>query len=1101
MSPTQTTTRPTSVNFAFLVAHDRLLDQLGALAERYFAHDPSTSLLKLRQFGEVLAQRTAARTGLYASTDENQAELLVRLRDRGYLPREIAGLFHGLRKAGSAAMHEIRGDHREALHQLRMAWQLGVWFHRTFQDRRFEPSAFVPPPDPKGESALSVEVQHLGAETSARAGERVLWGALAAEAGKEQTRLAGELAALQAAALASPPAAGAAIAEQAASAAEALDLDEADTRRIIDAQLQAVGWEVDSVERTHAKGARPQKGKNLAIAEWPTETGPADYVLFVGLRPVAVVEAKRQRKDVSSSLEQAKRYSRGYTVGADQLAPGGPWGNYMIPFLFAANGRPFLRQLATKSGIWFLDARRSDNLSRPRDGWCSPDTLLAMLAQDIDEAHAKLEVEPTEYLGLRDYQVAAIRAIEAAIADGRRECLLAMATGTGKTRTCIGLTYRLLKTRRFRRVLFLVDRSALGEQTASAFKEARLENLQTFADIFDLKELGDTKPDPDTKLHIATIQGMVKRISFARTDEDILPVDEYDCIIVDECHRGYLLDRELGDAEFAFRDETDYISKYRRVLDHFDAVKIGLTATPALQTTEIFGRPVFRYSYREAVIDGTLIDHEPPIQIVTKLAEEGMHWAAGEQMAVYDTRALTLDTVTLPDEVDLDIDDYNRRVVTENFNEVVCAQLAKHIDPSLAGKTLIFCATDGHADLVVRLLKQALQDRYGGVEDDAVLKITGASDKPLQLVRRFKNERNPSIAVTVDLLTTGIDVPAICNLVFLRRVRSRILYEQMLGRATRRCDEIDKEVFRVFDAVDLYSAIEPHSTMKPVVADPNISFAQLIEELAAAKAPSVARLILDQLVAKLQSRHRRVAGATGDQFEAVAGLSPSALLDQLRHATPEEATQWFAAHRSVAELLDRSGSRPARLIISHHEDQLRRVERGYGKGAKPKDYLDSFVGYLHDNLNTVPALLVVTQRPRELTRAQLKQLRLALDEAGYTETALQTAWREMTNQDIAASIIGFVRRAALGDALIPYTERVDRAIKAILADHAWTDPQRKWLERIGSVLRVEFIVDREALDRGQFKTQGGFKHINKVFDGKLEAVLGDLHEALWQSAS
>ncbi len=1119
-----------SANFKFLVVHDRLLDHLGALAERYFADDPATCLLKLRQFGEVLAQRTAARAGLYASADESQAELLGRLRDHGLLPREVGDLFHGLRKAGNAAAHDIRGDHREALHQLRMAWQLGVWFHRVFKDKNFKAGAFVPPPDPKAESAaLAAELQRLRDELTAQqtaadaaraaaasaaeqrltaeqrankeAEERAVWESLASEASKEQSRLAQELAKLQAAAVAAPPSQAAAIVEQATTAAEALDLDEADTRRMIDAQLRQSGWEVDSAELSYPKGSRPQKGKNLAIAEWPTKSGPADYVLFVGLMPVGIVEAKRKNKDVSGSLEQSKRYSRGYSVTPDQLDAGGPWDKYRVPFLFATNGRPFLRQLATKSGIWFLDGRRAENLSRPLEGWYTPDGLVAMLKQDIDKAHEQLKTEPTEYLGLRDYQLTAIRAVETAIEKGQRECLVAMATGTGKTRTCIGLTYRMLKTRRFRRVLFLVDRSALGEQTANAYKDARLENLQTFADIFDMKELADIKPDSDTKLHIATIQGMVKRILFPTAEDDIPPVDQYDCIVVDECHRGYLLDREMGDTEFQFRDESDYISKYRRVLDHFDAVKVGLTATPALHTTEIFGRPVYQYSYREAVIDGALIDHEPPVQIVTKLAEEGMHWRAGEKMAVYNARAQTLDTVVLPDEVDLDIESYNRRVITENFNRVVCAELAKHIDPSLEGKTLIFCATDAHADLVVRLLKEALAAKYDGVEDDAVLKITGASDKPLELIRRFKNERNPSIAVTVDLLTTGIDVPAICNIVFLRRVRSRILYEQMLGRATRRCDDIGKEVFRIFDAVDLYSALEAVSTMKPVVADPKVSFAQLVEELGKAKAAEHAQNVLDQLIAKLQSKHRRIKGGAAEQFETATGLTATALLEQLKHQAPKDAAKWFASHATAVELLDRSTGEGSRLIISHHDDEVRRVERGYGKGEQPKDYLESFAGYLKANLNKVPALLVVTQRPRELTRQQLKELRLILDGAGYNEAALQTAWRETTNQDIAASIIGFIRRAALGDALVPYAERVDRALKTILASRPWTDPQRKWLDRIGQQLRAEFIVDREALDRGQFKTQGGFNRINKVFDGKLEAVLGDLHEALWKAAS
>ena len=221
----------------------------------------------------------------------------------------------------------------------------------------------------------------------------------------------------------------------------------------------------------------------------------------------------------------------------------------------------------------------------------------------------------------RDFQQRAILAAEKGIEDGKRALLLAMATGTGKTRTCIGLCYRLLKTKRFRRVLFLVDRNALGTQTFEAFQHLKLENLQSFTDIFDVKEMADVKPDHTTRLRIATIQAMVRRIvgphaEGGRDEEHIPPVDAYDCIVVDECHRGYLLDRALSEREFLFRDEDDYISKYRRVLDHFDAVRIGLTAIPALHTTQIFGPPIFQYSYREAVIDGYLVDHEPPLRIL-----------------------------------------------------------------------------------------------------------------------------------------------------------------------------------------------------------------------------------------------------------------------------------------------------------------------------------------------------------------------------------------------------------------------------------------------------------------------------------------------------
>ncbi|BCL38676.1 hypothetical protein NSMS1_51230 [Nostoc sp. MS1] len=152
-------------------------------------------------------------------------------------------------------------------------------------------------------------------------------------------------------------------------------------------------------------------------------------------------------------------------------------------------------------------------------------------------------------------------------------------------------------------------------------------------------------------------------------------------------------------------------------------------------------------------------------------------------------------------------------------------------------------------------------------------------------------------------------------------------------------------------------------------------------------------------------------------------------------------------------------------------------------------------------MNKIPALVVVTQRPRELTRAQLKELRMLLDTAGYSETNLQTAWREMTNEDIAASIIGFIRQAALGDALIPYSERCDRALKTILASQPWTVPQRRWLERIGKQIKAETIVDRAALDRGEFKSQGGgFERLNKVFGGDLENIVIKLHESIWNTA-
>ncbi len=1120
---------PTVVsNFSFLAPHDAQLMRLGALAERYFPDDPNTCLLKLRQLAELLAQLTATRVGAYISSEEKQFELLQRLARQGILTREVAQLFFEVRKAGNDANHSLRGDHRTALACLKITRQIGLWYHRTFTDPHFKGGPFIPPKAPPDESlelktelaklkqALS-EYQASHSKTSEQLaaaqarlksaeGDQAFWEQMASEAEQAKATLSAKLAQLQDVGALQPAANVTTLITAGAQASKEVDLDEADTRVIIDDQLRAAGWEVDSRTLAHAKGARPEKGKNKAIAEWPTETGPADYVLFIGLIPVATVEAKRKNIDVSGALGQAKRYSRGFSPVPGMESPGGPWGKYLLPFTFSSNGRPYLKQLATKSGTWFCDVRRGINHGHALDGWHTPDGLRDLLKRDEARADAGLKLEPFNYgFPLRPYQKNAIQAVEAGIARGQRAMLLAMATGTGKTKTCVALIYRLLKLQRFRRILFLVDRSALGEQAADAFNTTRMESLQRFSDVFGIKELDDATPDTDTKVHIATIQGMVQRVLYATDDDSLPPVDAYDCIVVDECHRGYLLDRQLSDTELTFRGFDDYVSKYRSVLEYFDAFKIGLTATPALHTVEIFGAPIFSYSYREAVIDGFLVDHEPPIQIKTELSSKGIVWAKGAKVQTYDPTTSQVELFHAPDEIKLDIDDFNRKVITESFNRVVCEYLATELDPSSPRKTLIFCANDDHADLVVFLLKEAFKSRYGEVDDEAVVKITGAADKPLQLIREYKNERTPNVAVTVDLLTTGIDVPEICNIVFLRRVNSRILFDQMLGRATRLCEALEKESFRIFDAVRLYEALGTMTAMQPVVVDPKLTFSQLAREIATLKGTKERELVLDQFIAKFQVKRRHLSESSEQEFESVCGVPPATFVQQLRRMKVAEVGEWFVKNPDLGEILDRKEppqSRP--ILISDHADRLRGTDRGYGNAQKPRDYLEAFAAFLQHSGNKLPALTAVLTRPRELTRKQLKELRLALDTAGFSESNLHTAYRETTNQDVAASVIGYIRQAALGDALVPFEQRVDQALQKIFASQLWTSPQREWLKRLAEQTKANLIVDRDALDEPDliFKREGGgFARLNKIFNGSLQTVLDQFNESIWPPAA
>ncbi|MBQ7418737.1 MAG: type I restriction-modification system endonuclease, partial [Acidaminococcaceae bacterium] len=514
-----------------------------------------------------------------------------------------------------------------------------------------------------------------------------------------------------------------------------------ETRYIIDQKLRMAGWEVDSKEITYANGYRPEKGHNYIISEWPTDSsvyqnGYADYAQFIDTKLVGIIEAKAEHKDIPSALDgQAKEYAS-HIKDCDQKYVVGTYGKYKVPFIYATNGRPYIEQFKIKSGIWFQDLRKPDNAPRAIKGWNRPEDVAEMLNRDIAEKEKALETMPKDFLedpdglNLRPYQLNAIKAAETAIREGKRSVLLALATGTGKTRLVLGLIYRFLKSERFRRILFVVDRNALGGQAMDTFKSVRLEELMPLTDIYDVKSLDDTTFEKETKVQIATVQGLVKRLLYNGSDDPktALAVSDYDLIIVDEAHRGYILDKEMSEAEQLYRNQADYQSKYRQVIEYFDAVKIGLTATPALQTTEIFGEPIYTYTYREAVIDGWLIDHDAPFTMETELSKKGIHFEKGEKVKVLlPDKDGQVDTARLDDELNFDVEDFNKRVITESFNRVVLERIARDIDPEepKQGKTLIYAANDLHADLIVSILKEIYGEK--GVDTDSILKITGAA--------------------------------------------------------------------------------------------------------------------------------------------------------------------------------------------------------------------------------------------------------------------------------------------------------------------------------------------------------------------------------------
>lgn len=698
-----------------------------------------------------------------------------------------------------------------------------------------------------------------------------------------------------------------------------------------------------------------------------------------------------------------------------------------------------------------------------------------------------------------------------------------MATGTGKTRTILGMIYRFIKSDRFKRVLFLVDRTALGEQAADVFREVKIEELMTLDSIYNIKGLDEKEIDKETKIHIATVQSLVKRILYL--ESDTMPsVTDYDLIVVDEAHRGYILDKEMSETEMLYRNQDDYISKYRTVIEYFDAVKLALTATPALHTTEIFGKPVFNYSYREAVIDGYLVDHDAPHNIKTKLRVEGINYQKGEQLAIYDpVTGEVMNSADLEDDMKFEIDSFNREVITEPFNRTVLNEIAWDLNPDGKGKTLIYAVDDNHADLIVKILKGIYSE--GGVDNDAVMKITGSvaggnKKKISEAIKRFKNESNPKVVVTVDLLTTGIDVPEIVNLVFMRRIKSRILFEQMLGRATRLCPAIGKTNFEIYDPVGVYESLQDVSNMKPVVTNPSTTFEDLLSGLSVAKTDDEKAYLIDTIVAKLQRKRSNVSEKALEQFiYLTGGQDIDSFAKSIRNNNVKRSPDFLETvgvplvsstemsslvddiikNKEAFLILDRDKVQHKRpVIIDNHPDEVIERTRGYGEGQKPEDYLESFKEFISTNLNTIAALKTVCTKPSELTRESLKGLKHELDRHNFTENQLNTAWKEMTSQDIVADIIAFIRQQALGSNLISHETRVKNAFAKLRLNHTFNKTQLDWLNRIEKAMLEETVLDKQIFEIGAFKNAGGFTIIDRRFGGKLNEIIVELNKYLYE---
>lgn len=1075
-------------NFEFLNKLFPILSKLGMAAETYLYTDTDACLYKLGKLSETTINEMIRLDNIEITAEENSMfEKINVLRRNGLLPSTIDDILYKLRKSRNSAVHTNEEIVADCTLYLEMAHTLCTWFMQTYGEWNYQQEVFVVPVDNRNEP----DYKEIAAKQEAEI-ERLL--AVKQEDSKVAMNYKER-------------------AKRANFVARSVVKSERETRAIIDEQLRKVGFDADTQRLCYSKGTRPEKGRNIAIAEWPTNSkvtkrGFADYALFVGEQLVAVIEAKAEDKTVYNVIDYQCNDYASMVREADAEYVVNQWQEYQVPFAFATNSKPYCEGYEIKSGLWFRDLRKNSNLPKPLKGWISPQGFIELLSKDEDEANKRLSrysmdiLRDKEGLNLREYQINAIEAVESAVHDGKKEILLSMATGTGKTRTILGMIYRFIKTDRFKRALFLVDRTALGEQAQDVFEEVKIEDFLTLDNQYDIKKLEDNEIDPNTRIQVATVQSMVKRILY--NNSDTMPsVTDYDLIVVDEAHRGYILDKEMGESELLYRDELDYVSKYRTVIEFFDATKVALTATPALHTTEIFGKPVFEYSYSQAVIDGYLVDHDVPHDIGTKLKVDGIIYQKGEVVPIYDpiTGEIT-NSDELEDELEFDVEQFNRMVITESFNRTVLTEIAKDLDPEGEGKTLIFAVTDDHADMIVRILRDIYKESE--IDHDAIMKITGSvgggnKKKVLEAIKRFKNEKYPNIVVTVDLLTTGIDVPEICNIVFMRRIKSRILFEQMLGRATRLCDEIGKTHFEIYDPVGVYESLQPVSTMKPVVASQTTTFVDLIEGLNNVDDEAHLEHQIDLIIAKMQRHKHNMTNVKEEQFKDLSGgKTTDEFIQELKNLTPSNAKSFTLEKCDALFYLGENGKRPRKgIVISDKEDELLYHKRGYGKGEKPQDYIEEFRKFINENMEKIEALKLVCTRPQELTREALKSLKLELERNGFKETFLNTALTEIKNEDIAADIISIIRAEAVGSKLLSHEERIKNAVVRLKKNHKFSKQEINWLDNIEKFLITETVLNEETFNLGAFRDKGGYIRADKIFNGKLKEIIIELNQYLY----
>lgn len=903
-------------------------------------------------------------------------------------------------------------------------------------------------------------------------------------------------------------------------------------RLVIDEKLKQSGWGIQDMKKLNLSVAL-----GVAVREFPTSTGEVDYALFVEGLPVGVVEAKRE--EAGEHITDVEVQSNRYVNSKFKWIKG----DYVIRFVYEA----------TDKIVRFTDYKDIKYRSRTVFSFHRPETLLALLGQPNTIRNNMKHFPPLGTNGFRKCQINAINNLDKSFSDNRPKALVQMATGAGKTFTSITAAYRLLKYGKMKRILFLVDTKSLGEQTEREFLAyTPNDDPRSFSQIYGVRRLRSSYIPNDIQICISTIQRMysilkgedldegAEETSFAefvtaesKAPKEVVynekyPPEFFDCIIVDECHRPIY-------------------NVWSQVLSYFDAFIIGLTATPDNRTFAFFNENIVsEYPREQAIVDGVNVG-EDIFLIETNVSKNGAHLM--KQLIEYRDRLsrakrwkqMDEDVNYVPSQLDRDIVNPSQmRTVIRSFKENLFTTLFPRRKE--VPKTLIFAKTDSHADDIVQIVREEF-----GEGNDFCRKITYSADNPESILSSFRNDYNPRIAVTVDMIATGTDVKPIECLIFMRDVRSKNYFEQMKGRGTRVLSKEDlqkvtpsatenKDHFVIVDAVGVTKSKK--SDTRPLERKPTVSMKELMMNVALGAKDENTLTSLANRVIRLNSQ---MTPSERKQFEAKVGAPAGTVAENLLNAFDEDVITEYAQRvtgtaaptederkQAQKELLK---SAVAPFHIPEVRDYIENVRRSHDQiidnvnldsvlfagfdaqqEANVNKILSDFRAFIEENKDEIVALRIIydaAYKDRPMVIEKLKELYEKLKSHGITVERLWDCYAIKQPDKVKRStmaqltdLISIIRfEMGYADTLTPFADKVNYnfmqwTFRKNAGHIQFTEQQMEWLRLIKDHIAASLSILPEDLDLTPFDRKGGLLGFYDAFGDGYEQILQEMNVEL-----